>query len=106
MTRKLAQETLLTTNSADKNELLFSSFGINYNNLDQSFRKGSVIYRRLKQQEVDQEYGLSVSKAKVKKRKTELTVQHCDIIGDAFWREVGCDLLDVNGEMNTKREEE
>lgn len=31
------------TESSDKNELLFSQFSINYNNLDQLFRKGSVL---------------------------------------------------------------
>ena len=29
--------------SADKNELLFSQFGINYNNLPEIYRKGSVL---------------------------------------------------------------
>jgi tRNA(His) guanylyltransferase len=33
------------TDSKDKNELLFSRFGINYNNLPPRFRKGSVIVR-------------------------------------------------------------
>ena len=31
------------TESADKNELLFSQFSINYNNLPQMFRKGTVL---------------------------------------------------------------
>ena len=31
------------TVSADKNELLFSQFGINYNNLPEIYRKGSVL---------------------------------------------------------------
>ena len=34
------------TNSKDKNEMLFSHFGINYNNISQQFRKGSVLVRR------------------------------------------------------------
>jgi len=29
--------------SGDKNELLFSKYGINYNNLPQLYRKGTVI---------------------------------------------------------------
>ena len=31
--------------AADKNEILFSRFGINYNNEPDMFKKGSVIYR-------------------------------------------------------------
>jgi tRNA(His) guanylyltransferase len=96
MSKKKAQETLYTTNSAEKNELLFSKFGINYNNLDQSFRKGSVIYRRLKQREVSVDHEVvdgAGKKGVGKKRGTELTVEHCDIIGDEFWNSVGRDLF-------------
>lgn len=31
--------------SADKNEILFSKFGINYNNEPEIYKKGSVIFR-------------------------------------------------------------
>lgn len=31
--------------AADKNEMLFSEFGINYNNEPEQFRKGSVLFR-------------------------------------------------------------
>lgn len=33
------------TVAAEKNEILFSQFGINYNNEDEMFRKGSIIFR-------------------------------------------------------------
>ena len=33
------------TLSADKNEILFSRFGINYNNEPEIYKKGSVIFR-------------------------------------------------------------
>lgn len=33
------------TNSKDKNEMLFSQFGINYNDIDPFYRKGSVLVR-------------------------------------------------------------
>lgn len=33
------------TVSSDKNEILFSRFGINYNDEPEMFRKGSVLYR-------------------------------------------------------------
>ncbi|KAL8971036.1 MAG: hypothetical protein Q9183_001247, partial [Haloplaca sp. 2 TL-2023] len=40
-----AEEMLKGTLAADKNEILFSKFGINYNNEPEQFRKGSVIFR-------------------------------------------------------------
>ncbi|KAL8831075.1 MAG: hypothetical protein Q9170_005455 [Blastenia crenularia] len=40
-----AEEALKGTSAADKNEILFSKFGMNYNNESEQFRKGNVIYR-------------------------------------------------------------
>lgn len=31
--------------AGDKNEILFSRFGINYNNEEEIYRKGSVVFR-------------------------------------------------------------
>lgn len=36
------------TVSADKNEILFSRYGINYNNEDDMYKKGSVVYRQVR----------------------------------------------------------
>jgi tRNA(His) guanylyltransferase len=33
------------TVSSEKNEILFSQFGINYNNEPEMFKKGSVVFR-------------------------------------------------------------
>jgi tRNA(His) guanylyltransferase len=104
MTKQQAQAWLKTTNSAEKNELLFSRFGINYNDLDPSFRKGSVVYRRLKHVEVLNTILDEGAKTK-KKGKTELTVEHCDIIGDEFWKNVGRDLFS-SSQKGKKNEEE
>lgn len=40
-----AEQRLSGTYSADKNEILFKEFGINYNNEPECFRKGTVLYR-------------------------------------------------------------
>ncbi|EKG18510.1 tRNAHis guanylyltransferase [Macrophomina phaseolina MS6] len=40
-----AEQRLSGTVSADKNEILFKEFGINYNNEDELFKKGSVVFR-------------------------------------------------------------
>ncbi len=44
-----AAKTLDGTFAADKNEILFSKFSINYNNEPEIFRKGSVIFRDVSQ---------------------------------------------------------
>ncbi|WOO82212.1 putative tRNA(His) guanylyltransferase [Vanrija pseudolonga] len=44
-TPREANRTLQGTNSKDKNELLFSRFGTNYNDIPPYFRKGSVLVR-------------------------------------------------------------
>jgi len=45
MTPTAAEEELKGTFAADKNEILFGRFGINYNNELEMFRKGSVVFR-------------------------------------------------------------
>lgn len=87
MTPQQANERLKGTLSADKNELLFSQFNINYNNLPEIYRKGTVIIRP---RDAEQREKLSESQGQVTsaQRKAErgLTVTlHCDIIGKQFW---------------------
>ncbi|KAL7064621.1 hypothetical protein AAHC03_05729 [Spirometra sp. Aus1] len=67
-TTAAAEERLRGTLSSDKNEILFSEFGINYNNEPQLFRKGTIIFRK-------------------QAKKTELEERNCDIIKDDFWTE-------------------
>ena len=42
---KKAEEMLKGTLSSDKNELMFTKFGINYNKVEPRFRKGSIVMR-------------------------------------------------------------
>lgn len=69
-----AQERLKGTFSADKNELLFQEFGINYNNEPLYFRKGTTLLRK------------SVTDENGKTRKAVVPYVE-DIIGERFWRE-------------------
>eukprot|EP00761_Pharyngomonas_kirbyi_P001694 gb/GECH01001698.1/.p1 GENE.gb/GECH01001698.1/~~gb/GECH01001698.1/.p1 ORF type:complete len:256 (+),score=50.71 gb/GECH01001698.1/:1-768(+) len=76
-----AEERLKGTVSSDKNEILFSEFGINYNDEDPMFKKGSVLLCRrvpIEQQRKDKT---------VIKNKQRIVVLHQDIISDSFWRE-------------------
>merc|ERR1712142_149666 len=46
MNNQEAMERLKGTLSGDKNEILFSQFQINYNDLPQVYRKGTVFYKK------------------------------------------------------------
>jgi tRNA(His) guanylyltransferase len=50
---KEAEKTLAGTLAADKNEILFSRFGINYNREPEIFKKGSVIFRDVSHMDQD-----------------------------------------------------
>ncbi|XP_071948652.1 probable tRNA(His) guanylyltransferase [Antedon mediterranea] len=84
-----AEERLKGTVSSDKNELLFSQFGINYNTLDEFYRKGTILIWK----KVDEEV-LKVCRSKddveeqervVIRSRRRVTHLHTDLIGDAFW---------------------
>lgn len=72
-----AEQRLCGTFSADKNEILFSEFEINYNNEPQLYRKGSVLVREKQKKDEDEN-----SEGRVNKQIVSLNE---DIIGDAFW---------------------
>ncbi|GBE90143.1 tRNA(His) guanylyltransferase [Sparassis crispa] len=98
-----AHARLRGTVSSTKHEMLFSQFGINYNELPARFRKGSILVRQEVHAEVEvapkatdnaegPAAGQSAKTASGKgagKPKVETTVEllHCDIIGDEFWNE-------------------
>ncbi|MCJ1257109.1 tRNA-His guanylyltransferase [Lignoscripta atroalba] len=93
-----AEEDLKGTFAADKNEILFSRFKINYNDEPEIFKKGSVVYRNygsghLQSDEVaDENEGLGgmaskTQKAKNRKKRAKATIviEHIDLIKDDFW---------------------
>ncbi|KAM0719907.1 hypothetical protein Q7P37_004042 [Cladosporium fusiforme] len=98
MSQTDAELELKGTLSGDKNEILFTRFGINYNNEPMIFRKGSVVYRKY---EVKEAVGVAeksaggggeavlsksqMEKERKRKMKAEVVVEHVDLIQDAFW---------------------
>ncbi|XP_059473605.1 probable tRNA(His) guanylyltransferase [Neocloeon triangulifer] len=76
LTNSEAEQRLSGTFSSDKNEILFSEFGINYNNEPQLFRKGSVLIR------CKQKKGEEVEEGRINK---EIVILNEDIINDSFW---------------------
>lgn len=82
-----AHATLKGTVSREKHEILFSRFDINYNNLDERYRKGSVLFREvyvepgpLKNCDAECTKGTDPNS-----KGTRITLVHCDIIKDDFW---------------------
>lgn len=62
MTHTAAEEHLKGSVAADKNEILFSRFGINYNNEPEMYRKGSVLYRDYELEDVPGKEGAGTDK--------------------------------------------
>ncbi|KAK9321954.1 Thg1 C terminal domain-containing protein [Lipomyces orientalis] len=97
-----AEQALMGTNSGDKNELLFGRFGINYNNEDAMFRKGTMLVRDVgsssesaesrdepepePEPEQHEKSKRQVEREEKKRRKAEIVEMHVDIIGDEFWK--------------------
>ncbi|KAF3987617.1 hypothetical protein FT663_04379 [Candidozyma haemuli var. vulneris] len=88
MTGQEAENFLSGTVSSDKNEILFSKCGINYNNEPEMFKKGTVIVREYKEavptEELSERQKQRISKAR---KKAQIEVLHVDIIKDKFWEE-------------------
>ncbi|KAI4151512.1 MAG: hypothetical protein LQ341_000899 [Variospora aurantia] len=92
-----AEETLQGSSAADKNEILFCRFGMNYNDELEQFRKGSVIYRDYANETTglldtapqksphDEPSRTQKGKGKKRPRKAEIMLQFTDLIRDEFW---------------------
>lgn len=76
MTNVAAEKRLSGTFSADKNELLFAEFGINYNNEPAMFRKGTTLLKKR----------VSVPELSETKGQLLVTPLYQDVIGDDFWQ--------------------
>lgn len=89
MTPGQSNERLKGTLSSDKNELLFSQFNINYNNLPEVYRKGTTIIRPRDHVNKGGMTGSENSEVSVsnKQEKSATVVIHDDIIGKKFWEE-------------------
>jgi tRNA(His) guanylyltransferase len=77
-----AERILKDTDSAAKHELLFTKYNINYNNLPEMYRKGSVIFRAEKSAEKSTKAGETILR-----KKMVPTIEHLDIISDKFWND-------------------
>ncbi|KAF7960876.1 hypothetical protein EAE96_000548 [Botrytis aclada] len=99
---KGAEKELAGSLAADKNEILFSRFGINYNNEPEIYKKGSVVFRDYELEEpgvseaIDEDSANTIEQKELSKTQEEkdrkrrakarITVQHVDVIKDEFWQ--------------------
>ncbi|ELR07421.1 tRNA-His guanylyltransferase [Pseudogymnoascus destructans] len=103
MDAKAAEAELAGTLAADKNEILFSRFGMNYNNEPDIYKKGSIVFRGYELVEATTsspvlneealtapEMALSKTQAEKERKarqKAKIVVQHVDFIKDDFWEQ-------------------
>ncbi|XP_063922736.1 probable tRNA(His) guanylyltransferase [Zophobas morio] len=73
LTNAEAEKRLSGTLSSDKNEILFSEFGTNYNNEPEMFKKGTILLRK------------RVKNPKHGKTRVVVLPFHEDLIQDSFW---------------------
>ncbi|XP_072177429.1 probable tRNA(His) guanylyltransferase [Diadema setosum] len=81
---KEAEEKLRGTVAGEKNELLFSQFGINYNNIPEIFRKGATLIWTTVEEEETCGRGTEHERTVMRKRR-KIEEHNGDIIGDDFW---------------------
>ncbi|KAG9235447.1 tRNAHis guanylyltransferas-like protein Thg1 [Amylocarpus encephaloides] len=99
---KEAEKELAGSLAADKNEILFSRFKVNYNNEPEIYKKGSIVLRDYELVEpgtasetLDEDSAKTVEQLVLSKTheerdrkrraKARVTVLHVDIIKDEFW---------------------
>ncbi|KFX88265.1 hypothetical protein O988_09078 [Pseudogymnoascus sp. VKM F-3808] len=103
MDAKAAEAELAGTLAADKNEILFSRFGMNYNNEPDIYKKGSIVFRDYELVEASTsspalneealtgpEMALSKTQAEKERKarqKAKIVTQHVDFIKDDFWEQ-------------------
>jgi len=93
-TEKEAHACLSGTVSSQKNEMLFTDFGINYNDEPNIYRKGSIMRRKkievvVTRKAVLKQGGGEAAEKKVKKQRKVVELCHEDMTKTAFWASEG-----------------
>ncbi|KAI5672840.1 hypothetical protein M9H77_13204 [Catharanthus roseus] len=76
-----AQNHLKGTRAKEKNELLTQCFAIDYNMLPAIFRQGSSVFW-----DKEEKIVINENEEVVGKSRKNLVVEHCNIIGNSFWK--------------------
>ncbi|XP_032367688.1 probable tRNA(His) guanylyltransferase isoform X2 [Etheostoma spectabile] len=90
LTTAQAEDRLKGTLAADKNEILFSEFDINYNTEPALHRKGTTLIWEKRDETVIKRKKLPSGEEKdvaATRSRRRVQAHHCDIIGEQFWEE-------------------
>lgn len=90
MTTTESENYLKGTLSSDKNEILFSKCGINYNNEPEIFKKGTILLREYNEWKEPPELALSDRQRQRQlklRKKAKISELHIDLIKEPFWSE-------------------
>ncbi|KAM6999973.1 putative tRNA(His) guanylyltransferase [Tautogolabrus adspersus] len=88
-----AEERLKGTLAADKNEILFTEFDINYNKEPALYKKGTTVFwekvscRQRDETVIKRKLSDGETDVPVTRTRRTLRSDYADIIGDEFWRE-------------------
>ncbi|XP_062502372.1 probable tRNA(His) guanylyltransferase [Corticium candelabrum] len=92
-----AESRLSGTSSSDKNEILFTEFSINYNDLPAIFRKGSTLIWHEVDETITKQCRTkddeTITERPVLRTRKSILTLHVDVIGDEFWAE-HADIMD------------
>ena len=94
-TEREAHKILQGTVSAQKHDILYKDYGINYNTLDEMYKKGSVLVRDPPPLPEVPNDGAYKEKKRIEKMRKDgidgtrgsVQILHVDIIRDDFWNE-------------------
>jgi tRNA(His) guanylyltransferase len=84
LTPQQAEQRLKGTLAADKHEILFSQFQINYNNEPEAYKKGSVLVRH-NPNLLDPQLLRQAQRNLKRLRHSPIELLHVDLIKDHFW---------------------
>ncbi|XP_034740018.1 probable tRNA(His) guanylyltransferase isoform X2 [Etheostoma cragini] len=90
LTTVQAEDRLKGTLAADKNEILFSEFDINYNTEPALHRKGTTLIWEKRDETVLKRMKLPSGEEKdvaATRSRRRVEAHHCDIIGERFWED-------------------
>ncbi|CCG82949.1 putative TRNAHis guanylyltransferase [Taphrina deformans PYCC 5710] len=80
-----AEEVLRGTVAAQKNELLWRDYGVNYNDEAEMYKKGSILLYNLGERAGDGASKTSRLREEKRRRKEGVSVVHVDLIQESFW---------------------
>ncbi|CDW89535.1 trna guanylyltransferase [Stylonychia lemnae] len=100
-----AQKRLKGTLTKDKNEILFSEFGINYNTIDEIFKRGSIWIRMISKKEMKQQKSRKPQEIKEqiqqRNQSEQINLEEEKKNGDSDVQDLKGDIIDMSLDVMT-----